>query len=947
MVGYARQAGVYAFWAQKPPFRRTVRRNLHWADADGKALHYPINETRCVLVDTMPGHGSTHMFARLEPCAARRADGLVCEASQAAPAPPPGAAATHWRDPAPPPPPAIRSKSIRTFVNTKVRPLTEAICTEATEGRSHRAVCLEMAEMLSEWRVAGYVPGSSASASPRRAGTRARARRAPTPTAGATAASPSAPTRRASAFCSSECAEGLHAEIRRLQRPRRARSCRPARPARRCRRRWRRCNRPCAAVARRRRSSSHEARRGHEQNWMADCEPSRLTSARSCRSGTPRRTRQPEPDPATLAMCEGVDTRSTASAAARTAAQGRHLHLPAAAARGAQASTTAMRRITSMLPYCACQEATPPPPRAAPAAAARHHGRLGRGGRAGGRRHGRHRRGERLRARGGARARARAGAALEHAATSARLAGEAEWARRVRPRVRRAPPRHAARRLGDRPRVAPPVRRRPRAPASPPPPLPAPSPPRAPSTGARTSAATPDGQCDDGGLGPAVPAAVRLRLRLRRLRRAEEVETACADSCTAANDGFCQDGGERRLRAGDAARLCGYGTDCTDCGARTIESYGEDSYSTESAPPLPSPAVAAVASRAPRPTAAAWVQRPAASTRATRPTAGPAPPAVCDDGGAGAVQPVRRWAPTAPTAATARPPRARAQTSATRRAPRPPARPQRPLRRRRPPRRARVGTCAWGTDCADCGARRVAVPEVARRGAAAAGAVASPPPTPPPSPFPSPPSPSPSPPPPPPPPPPSPSPHPPVALDDCECACYASPEGEGCPTRTPTSGCARTRPRSSTTASRTPCSPRSRAGRAARSRRSCGGGTARHRSGTRAPRRSTPTSRCSSPAGGRAPRSTTPSRRASRTTALQVDHTKPSWYTGDATTAGGLRQRQRVRHRRSAARALRRLLRAARHARARGLPAARADRRRRGLLVLHARQRVGRARHRR
>lgn len=118
-----------------------------------------------MLIDTKPGHGSTHMFARLEPCAARRADGLVCEASQAAPAPPPGAGAgatgagAHWRDPAPPPPPAIRAKSIRHFVNTKVRPLTEAICTEATEGRSHRAVCLEMAEMLSEWRVAGYVPG--------------------------------------------------------------------------------------------------------------------------------------------------------------------------------------------------------------------------------------------------------------------------------------------------------------------------------------------------------------------------------------------------------------------------------------------------------------------------------------------------------------------------------------------------------------------------------------------------------------------------------------------------------------------------------------------------------------------------------------------------------------------------------------------------------------------
>lgn len=112
-----------------------------------------------MLVDTLPGHGSTHMFARLEPCAARRADGLVCEASQVAPPPPPGAVGSHWRDPAPPPPPALRSKSIRSFVNAEVRPLTEAICTEATEGRTHRAACLELAGALSEWRIAGYVPG--------------------------------------------------------------------------------------------------------------------------------------------------------------------------------------------------------------------------------------------------------------------------------------------------------------------------------------------------------------------------------------------------------------------------------------------------------------------------------------------------------------------------------------------------------------------------------------------------------------------------------------------------------------------------------------------------------------------------------------------------------------------------------------------------------------------
>ena len=43
-VSYARQAGVFAFWTQKPPLSRTTARNLHWADADGNALHYPVNE---------------------------------------------------------------------------------------------------------------------------------------------------------------------------------------------------------------------------------------------------------------------------------------------------------------------------------------------------------------------------------------------------------------------------------------------------------------------------------------------------------------------------------------------------------------------------------------------------------------------------------------------------------------------------------------------------------------------------------------------------------------------------------------------------------------------------------------------------------------------------------------------------------------------------------------
>ena len=48
---------------------------------------------------------------------------------------------------------------LRDFVNKEVRPRTRALCGEATEGRSHRAACLEFAEMLSKWRVVGFIAG--------------------------------------------------------------------------------------------------------------------------------------------------------------------------------------------------------------------------------------------------------------------------------------------------------------------------------------------------------------------------------------------------------------------------------------------------------------------------------------------------------------------------------------------------------------------------------------------------------------------------------------------------------------------------------------------------------------------------------------------------------------------------------------------------------------------
>ena len=43
-VGFARQFGVLAFWVETPPPSSTRSRNLHWADSNGNAFHYPVNE---------------------------------------------------------------------------------------------------------------------------------------------------------------------------------------------------------------------------------------------------------------------------------------------------------------------------------------------------------------------------------------------------------------------------------------------------------------------------------------------------------------------------------------------------------------------------------------------------------------------------------------------------------------------------------------------------------------------------------------------------------------------------------------------------------------------------------------------------------------------------------------------------------------------------------------
>ena len=88
-MSYARQQGVYSFWAQKPThlFDTThgssVPITMRWAGETGKDFVYPANDTRCVLIETEEGSKSNHMYATMQPCAAKKSDGVVCEAVSA------------------------------------------------------------------------------------------------------------------------------------------------------------------------------------------------------------------------------------------------------------------------------------------------------------------------------------------------------------------------------------------------------------------------------------------------------------------------------------------------------------------------------------------------------------------------------------------------------------------------------------------------------------------------------------------------------------------------------------------------------------------------------------------------------------------------------------------------------------------------------------------------
>lgn len=157
MVGYARERGVYSFWAEKP-IPHPDRQLTHWSGLDGKPFYYPgNNDKRCILISTESENVHGYMYARMEPCPGRMADGVICESGFAAPPPPPGGGVSVTPPPTPPPPPIAVVASMRDFIKKEVRPRTEAVCLSGLVDSDLAKLCTEFATALSRSSRAGVI----------------------------------------------------------------------------------------------------------------------------------------------------------------------------------------------------------------------------------------------------------------------------------------------------------------------------------------------------------------------------------------------------------------------------------------------------------------------------------------------------------------------------------------------------------------------------------------------------------------------------------------------------------------------------------------------------------------------------------------------------------------------------------------------------------------------
>ena len=155
-VASARSMGVYSFWARKPEIE-TFEQELFWPSADGSPFRVPANDSRCILVNTEMGSRLSHMYAHSSPCGVKLADGIICEQLSAFPPSPPAFPKVKLRPP--PPPPFLRERSLADFSRSTVKPMTQTICTSASEGRLHKNVCTFMIDQLSKRQTVGFLVG--------------------------------------------------------------------------------------------------------------------------------------------------------------------------------------------------------------------------------------------------------------------------------------------------------------------------------------------------------------------------------------------------------------------------------------------------------------------------------------------------------------------------------------------------------------------------------------------------------------------------------------------------------------------------------------------------------------------------------------------------------------------------------------------------------------------
>ena len=121
-----------------------------------------------------------------------------------------------------------------------------------------------------------------------------------------------------------------------------------------------------------------------------------------------------------------------------------------------------------------------------------------------------------------------------------------------------------------------------------------------PFNGCQTSCAFSDKNtlCRDGGKGSFSPAicsyATMCTLCGPRPRVGSTYqEMEGDDACAYAKDGVCQDGGADsefiRIDSETSTHLCGFATDTTDCGARTVSTIDSSAFNFNPTPPLPRP----------------------------------------------------------------------------------------------------------------------------------------------------------------------------------------------------------------------------------------------------------------------------------------------------------------------------------------------------------------------